>query len=75
MVLVERFSETMIFRHLSNHLFRSPQFWKYISYDDHPFFENVQNLIYISKLQKKIERNFLVSEIIGSELFVSNCLY
>ena len=31
-----------LFRHLSNHVFRSCNFLKYISYDGHLFFQNVQ---------------------------------
>ena len=31
---VEEPSETRLFRHVSNHLFQSPQFLKYISYED-----------------------------------------
>ena len=33
-------------------------------------FENIQNLIDISKMQEEIEKMFFVSEIIGSELTV-----
>ena len=32
-------SETRLFKHLSNHVFRSPQFRKYISYEGHLFLE------------------------------------
>ena len=32
------------------------------------FFENIQNLIYISKMQEEIEKMFFVSGIIGSGL-------
>ena len=39
------------------------------------FFENVQNLIYISKMQRKIEKMSFVSEIIVSELVALNFLY
>ena len=37
-------------------------------------FENVENLIYIWKLQKKIQKMFFVSVIIASELVALNCL-
>ena len=40
---VEAFPETGLFRHLSNHVSRSPEIQKYISYEGHHFFENVQN--------------------------------
>ena len=42
MSLVKGSSETGMFRHLYNHVFTSPQVRKYISDQDHPFFENVQ---------------------------------
>ena len=41
---VEGSSETGFFRHLSNQLFPSPLFLKYIAYDGHLFYEKVQNL-------------------------------
>ena len=37
MLLLEGSSETELFRHLSNHVFRSLYFWKYISYEGHVF--------------------------------------
>ena len=78
MLLVEVSSETGFFIHLSNHIFRSPSVQKYISYEGHIFFENVQNWIYISKLQKKKkkkQKKFLLSEIIASQYVAINCLY
>ena len=39
------------------------------------FFENVENLNYISNMQKKIQKKFFVFEIISSELVALNCLY
>ena len=39
------------------------------------FFENVLNFLYISKMEKKIEKIFVVSEIIASEKVAINCLY
>ena len=53
MLLVEESSETGLFRYLSNHVFRSPYLGESISYEGHLFFQNLQNLIYISKTQKK----------------------
>ena len=41
MLVVEESSEMSLFEHLSNHVFRSPLVEKYISYEDHTFFENV----------------------------------
>ena len=55
MLLVEGYCETALFRLLGNDVLGSPEFPKYISYECHLFFENVQNLMYISKIQKKIE--------------------
>ena len=61
-------SETRPFRHLSNHSFWSRYFQKYISYEGHLFLANVENLIYILKMQKKIQKKFFVFQIIASEL-------
>ena len=37
-------------------------------YEGHLFFENVQNLMQISKMQEKIEKKLFIFEIIASEL-------
>ena len=37
-------------------------------YEGHLFVENVQNLMQISKMEKKIEKKLFVFEIISSEL-------
>ena len=39
------------------------------------FLENVQNLIEISKMGEKIEKNVFLLEINASELAALNCLY
>ena len=39
MLTVEECSETALFRHLSNHVFRILYVWKYISYEGHPFLQ------------------------------------
>ena len=39
------------------------------------FFQNVQNLMQIWKMQKKIQKKSFVFEINASELFAFNCLY
>ena len=39
------------------------------------FFENVHNIMQISKMQRKIKKKSFVSEIIVSELVVLNCPY
>ena len=77
MLLLEGSSEWGLFRDFFNHVFWSLQYGKYICYDGDLlwFFENAQNLIYISKMQKEIEEMLFVSEIIASELAVLNCLY
>ena len=43
MLLVEGSSETGVFRHLSNHVFRSPYVQENIRYEGYLFFEYVQN--------------------------------
>ena len=51
LLLLKGSSETGLFRDLSNHVFLSREVQKDISYEGHRFFENVQNLIYISKME------------------------
>ena len=72
MLLVEGSSERGLFRDLFNHVFRSPELRKYISYEGHLFLENVQILREISKMQKQIEKMVFVSEIVASELAFLN---
>ena len=45
MFFVEETSKTRFYRHLPNQLFHRRTIGKYIGYEDHIFFENVQNLI------------------------------
>ena len=47
---------------------------KYIVYEDYLIFENIQNLMPISKMQGKIEKKSFVAEIIVSELVALNWL-
>ena len=75
MFFVEEASKTGFYRHLLNDLSRRRQIRKYIGYEDHIFFENAQNLMYILKMQRKIEKKSVVSEIIVSESVVLICLY
>ena len=75
MLFMEGYSEVEFFRDLSNPLFRRPEFQKYSDYVGNFFSGNVQNLIYISKMQKKIAKKILVLEIIASQLAALNCLY
>ena len=74
MLFMEEYSEVEFFRHLSNPLFRRPEFQKYSDYVGNFFSGNVQNLIYISKMQRKILKKTFVFEIIVSELVALNCL-
>ena len=45
------------------------------NYEGDLFFENVENLIWTSKIDKKIQKMFFLSNIIASEMAVLNCLY
>ena len=60
-MVVKGSSEKGLFRHLSKHVFRSSQARKYISYEGHLLFENVQNLIQISKIEREIAEIFFIS--------------
>ena len=71
----EAFSETWLFRHLSNDGFLSPKFREYMTYEGHSLLENVWNLIEIFKKQKNNGENVFVFETIASELVALNCLY
>ena len=53
MLLVKGYLETALFKHLPDLVFRSCYFRKYISYECHLFFKNVQNLIQDLKPCKK----------------------
>ena len=66
--------ETGLFVHISSHVFRSAYFPKGISYERHLFFENISNLIQISKILEKVHKKVFVFEIIASELVALNCL-
>ena len=52
-----------LFGHVSSHLFRSAYFRKEISYEGHLFFENVLNLMQISKMKEEIDKKVFVFEI------------
>ena len=75
MLFVEGYSEGWFFRHLFNQLFRRQEFLKYISYDGHLFFENGQNLMYISEMTTKIEKGCFFFETIVPEFIAINCPY
>ena len=74
-VFFEETSKTAIYRHLSTHLFWRRLFGKYIGYEGHLFFENVQNSMEISKMQRKIRKKSFRSDIIVFELVALNFLY
>ena len=61
MLLVEGSSTTGLFIHLCNNVICRPESRKYISYEAHLFFQNVQKLMLISKMLKKIPRKVFVS--------------
>ena len=48
-----------LFGHISNYVFRSAEFRENISYEGRLFFENVQNLIKISKMEQQIQKKLL----------------
>ena len=67
MLLVQGYFEAVLFLCLSNHVSGIPWFRKYIGYECHLFFKYVQSLIYIPKMQKKIQKKSFVFEIIPYE--------
>ena len=52
---VERSSQTVVFRHLSKHVFRGRYFRKYISYEGHLFLKMFDKM-QIRKTQKKLQK-------------------
>ena len=75
MLPVKESFETGLIGHMPSHIFRSAYFRKEISYEGRLFFENIPNLMHISKMQKKYQTKLFVFEIIASELKALNCLY
>ena len=73
-LLVDGSFETELFRHLYHHLFRVCKFGNRKISRVIFFFQNVQNLILISKMQKKSRFFFVVFEIIASQLVSLNFL-
>ena len=67
--------EIGLFGHISNHVFRSAYFRKEIRYEGHLFFENVLNLMQISKMEKEIQKKVFVFELFASELVPLNLFY
>ena len=72
MLLIERCPEAGLFRELSNYIFRSLYFRKYINYEGHLLFPSVQNLIKVSKTQKTIDKKVFISYITASDLVTLN---
>ena len=60
LLTAEGSSETVPFPQSSNHVFRSQEFSKYLSYEAHLLFRNIQNLMYISETQEKTQKKYLV---------------
>ena len=73
MLLVEGYSEAGIFRYSSNRVFGVRKFKNTSAMRVFCSFENVQNIILISKIQRKIKKKCFVSEIIASENVAINC--
>ena len=72
MLTVEALHERWPVRHLCSYLFRNYEFRYYLSYETDIFFQNTLNLMYISEMQKKIEKKFRVLEISAFELVAVN---
>ena len=72
MLLVEGSFETRLFRHLSNHVSRSPEVQKYIGYEDHLLFIMFKLNLNLENAKKNY-KIFFVSEIFASEKVAINC--
>ena len=46
-----------------------------MSHEPNFYFQNVQNLIQIAKMQQKVDKNFLLFHIIAFQLVAINSLY
>ena len=62
MFFVEFSSETRLFRYFSNHVLRTPYFWKYITYEDHLFFKKIKIWSKDEKRRKKLQKCFCFLE-------------
>ena len=65
MLTVHKCCDSGLFMHLINHAVSSILFHKYVSYESYLLFQNVQDLISSSEMQKKIQKNLLVFKIIA----------
>ena len=75
MLLFEGSSETGLFRRLSNHIFAVGNIGNAKAMKVIFFLKTLKILTKFQKFSKKIAKNFLVSQIIASELVSLNCLY
>ena len=70
MLTVEQCSETTLFRHLSNHVYGSLQFRKYISYKVYYFFLKMLKILWrCQKGSKNFRKRSFVSQVIAFQLF------
>ena len=74
-LLVEESSKTGFFTDLSNHVLGVRNIGNTKTMRVNLFFRNIQNFIYISKMQQKNEKKFRASQITASELLSLNCPY
>ena len=69
-------SETGFFRHFFKHVFGGPQFRKYISYERLLFFgKHLKFYVDFKNPKINIDKKFLETEVIASELGALNSLY
>ena len=64
--------ETPLLIEWCDEVFHSLEIRKHISYEQHLFFQNVENLRQIPEMEPKIEEKFFVFQIIAFELGVAN---
>ena len=58
MLTVPRYCERRLFKYLTNHIFRSLYFQKYITFENHTLFQIVQHVMQIPDIQQKIKKFF-----------------
>ena len=74
MLLIEWSSEEGLFRHFFNHLFRVRNLGNNSAMTD-IFFRKCLKVNLAFEIDKKIEKMFFVSQILGSEFSVLTCFY
>ena len=72
MLTAHKFSDTGLFRHLSNIAFYTLQFQKQITSEAHIFFQSIQNFMYILEMQRKVQHIFCDFSIIAFQLVALN---